>query len=207
MKSYFPFFIVVVLSMGCITKGGRKLGSGSAGTVIVPQTPQEINERNTPSLEPLPPMPISIAPAPPMNPTVTPTPAAPLETVRSTPTPPESKPAKANPVIVNPKPAGKLKPFSPTTSVTPKLIDNKAADPVIVLDPRENDGTFNSKEDDMKINWTELIMFYATIAMLITIGWMIFKMIKAKPKGTKKAKKIKSNGPRRKVQRGNNNKT
>jgi hypothetical protein len=207
VKNYLLFFVIIALTTGCITKGGRQLGKGSAGTVIIPQTPQQINERNRPPLEPLPPAPISIAPAPPMNPTVIPTPAAPLEAVKSIPTPPESKPAEANPVIVNPKPAGKLKPFSPTTSVTPKLIDNKAADPVIVLDPRESDGTFNSEEDDMKINWIELIMFYVTVAMLITIGWMVFKMIKTNSKETKKAKKIKPSGSRRKVQRGNKKKT
>jgi hypothetical protein len=87
-----------------------------------------------------------------MNPAVTLTPVAPLEAVRSTPTPPESKPAEANPVIINPKPAGELKPFRPTVSNTPKLItppvknpptDNKATTPIVITPPVKNPPTDN----------------------------------------------------------------
>ena len=173
--------IIVLLCSSC--RGGRSLGKGSAGTVIVPQTPQEINEKNSaprPPLEPLPPMPISIAPAPPKNPTVTPTPvappvappAAPLESVRSTPTLPESKSAEANPVIINPKPAGKLKPFSPSVSSTPKLI---------ITDSEKNGATdnaaTNAPEEKSFINWSKLTYYYLFLFIALIFGWIVYDIV------------------------------
>jgi hypothetical protein len=193
--------IIVLLCSSC--RGGRSLGKGSAGTVIVPQTPQEINEKNAaprPPLEPLPPTPISIAPAPPKNPAVAPTPvappvvppAAPLESVRSTPTLPESKSAEANPVIINPKPAGEgPKSFTPTINknTTPvkltaakekvnviKLPEKKQKnnDGAVTLGPREGNGL---TEEKPFINWSELISYWLFVILMIVFGWIIYDTV------------------------------
>jgi len=175
--------IIVLLCSSC--RGGRSLGKGSAGTVIVPQTPQEINEKNAaprPPLEPLPPTPISITPAPPKNPTViTPTPvappvappAAPLESVRSTPTLPESKSAEANPVIINPKPAGESKSFSPTVSTTPVKLPP-------VKNPQTDDKATSPAPQAITaslINWGELISYWLFVILMVVFGWIIYDTV------------------------------
>ena len=191
--------IITLLCSSC--RGGRSLGKGSAGTVIIPQTPQQINERNRTPLEPLPP-----------------TPVAPLEAVRSTPTPPESKPAEANPVIINPKPAGELKPFQPTVGNTPKLItppvkspptDNKATTPIVITPPAKNlptDNKATTPEIDLEnsviiteisseaalteaesFNWVELLLNYLLFIIVAIFIWTIYDIIKGgKPKPKKK---------------------
>ena len=189
--------ILIVTMCSCI--GGRSLNTNSSGikSVITPSSPN----KNTPKLkvEPLPP-PSRVSP--PVEP-LTPTPIAPkrihTDAVRSNPVIPEPQPAKANPFVVNPKPAGNPEPFSPTVSPAPKLIegdggcvvitDNKSTDPQVA-------GPEPSKED-MKINWTELIMFYGTGFMLLAIGVLVYQMV------TKKKK----NGKRKKIRTRNNKKT
>ena len=204
--------IITVLLCGC--RGGRSLGKGSAGTVIVPQTPQEINERNAaprPPLEPLPPTPISIAPAPPKNPTVTPTPpVAPPKSVRSTPTPPESKSAEANPVIINPKPAGELKPFSPTVNTIPvKLPPVKAKElpsklveegGVIITAQAKNLQTDDKATSPAPqaisasfINWGKLISYWLFVILMIVFGWIIYDIAQGFIKEKKLQRKEKDN--------------
>jgi hypothetical protein len=84
---------MVILCSSC--KGGKSLGGGSAGTVITPKTPQEINRENAPSLTLDPPK---------------------ISSARSAPVPPKNESAKANPVIINPKSAGEVRSFTPTIS-------------------------------------------------------------------------------------------
>jgi len=185
--------IIIVLLCGC--RGGRSLGKGSAGTVIVPQTPQEINEKNAaPILEPLPPTPISIAPAPPKNPTVItppvvklpPAPPVKLTPAKTRPTPTPNSSAKANPVIVNPKSAGEQKPFAPTHS-------NRNAPPaklvnVIKLPPDDNGkGTpplpqiagpcEAAPEERPFIKWSELISYWLFVILMIVFGWIIYDTV------------------------------
>ncbi len=167
--------IMVLLCSSC--RGGRSLGKGSAGTVIVPQTPQQINERNRqpppkivlPPLEPLAPIPI----IPPKTTPVAP-PVAPPEAVRSTPTLPESKSAEANPVIINPKPAGELKPFSPSVSSTPVNIKMNNNDGIITLDPREENGF---PEDKPFINWSKLTYYYLFLFIAMIFGWVVYDIV------------------------------
>jgi len=172
--------IIVLLCSSC--RGGRSLGKGSVGTVIVPQTPKQINERNRqpppkivlPQLELLPPVPI----VPPKSTRVV------RNAVRSTPTLPETNPVKANPVIINPKPAGELKPFSPSVSSTSPVIitaqeknqptDNKATDGEIVLDPRESEGF---PEERPFIKWGELISYWLFVILMAVFGWIIYDTV------------------------------
>lgn len=191
--------IIVIVALSSSCRGGRSLGKGSAGTVIVPQTPQEINERNRqplpkialPPLEPLPP--VAIIPKSPTPP------ATPAKAVRSTPTPPESKPVEANPVVVNPKSAGESKPFTPTTSKNAppvrinvvKLPPNNSKgtnwcgtpSPQIVLDPRESDGTFN--EETKLFNWVELFFHYLFFILIAAFIWTIYDIVKTKRNSAK----------------------
>jgi len=179
----------VITCQGC--RGGRSLGKGSAGTVIIPQTPQQINERNRPRLEPLPPPPI-------ISPSIEPiAPQVELPPVKPTPTAPTQSSAKANPVVVNPKAAGELKPFTPTTSATPKLItppsknlptDNKATTPEIV-GPNEAAPT-TEKES---FNWVELLLNYLLFIIIAIFIWTIYDIIRnqGSPKRKTRAKKKK----------------
>jgi len=175
--------IIVLLCSSC--RGGRSLGKGSAGTVIVPQTPQEINEKNAaprPPLEPLPPTPISIAPAPPKNPTViTPTPVPPKNPTVITPTPVPPKSVTIKPKIpVIKEEEVKL---SQATTVALPLVDTKVNviklpekkqknnDGVITLDPREENGF---PEEKPFINWGELISYWLFVILMVVFGWIVY---------------------------------
>ena len=194
--------IIVLLCSSC--RGGRSLGKGSAGTVIVPQTPQEINERNRqpppkmvlPPLEPLAPIPV-------IPPKTTPVaPRVPSKAVRSTPTLPESNSVEANPVIINPKPAGEMKSFSPTinrnatpvmlTAPKPIEVNNKYAVNVSPLKNSPSDDKATStqtkiggEEDKVTFNWGELITWWMFLFLAIIFGWIIFDIIKDCIKGFK----------------------
>jgi len=177
--------IIVLLCSSC--RGGRSLGKGSAGTVIVPQTPQQINERNRqpppklvlppppkivlPPLEPLAPIPI-------IPPKTTPVaPRVPSKAVRSTPTLPESNSVEANPVIINPKPAGKLKPFSPSVSPAPIITapeknpptDNKATD-------SETAGKSEGLSEE-KSYWSSLTYYYLFLFIAMIFGWVVYDVV------------------------------
>ena len=100
--------LIITALHQCGCRGGRSIGDGSTGTIIIPKTPQEINERSSlppppdivfPPLEPLAPIPIV---------------PVPLKSEKSKPVIPESKPAQANKDLFNPKTAGELKSFTPT---------------------------------------------------------------------------------------------
>ena len=175
--------IIVIIAGMCACIGGRSLNTGSSGikNVITPSTPPNKAE-DTPKFKSLPPPPLVL---PPIKPIVITNKAA-----RSTPVAPEHKPIKAKPVIVDPRPAGeKLEPFSPTVNVTPIITDgNKSKGK-----PDNWCGTKDSEiagpceatpEEDMKINWTELIMFYGTALMLLAICVMVYQMV-TKKKGKK----------------------
>ncbi len=103
----------ILVQCGCRT-GGTRLNPNSAGTII---RSSDIR----PNFQPLPPVPIT---PPRSTPTVT------SNAVRSTPTLPEPQSVKANPVVVNPKPAGELEPFTPTISPTPAKLPPVKLPPV-----------------------------------------------------------------------------
>lgn len=179
----------IITCQGC--RGGRSLGKGSAGTIIVPQTPQQINERNRqpppkivlPPLEPLAPIPI-------VPPKTTPVaPRVPSKAVRSTPTLPESNSVEANPVIINPKPAGKPKPFSPTVSTTPvklppapKLIEGDGGC-VIITGSEKNEATDSKATDsksalgDVDNRWDKLIYYYLFLFIAMILGWVVYDIV------------------------------
>ena len=213
---FLPLLVLVIFwivtCQGC--RGGRALGNGSAGTVIIPQTPQEINERNylnrgtpfdlrktdrtQPPVYPLPPLPITPDPQPlPLTssvPIAPQTPVTPPKAVKSAPALPESKSAEANPVKINPKPAGNPTPFSPTI--------NKNAPPVIITSPVKNLQTDSKSTDPQvtdshetapagekpknKLNIIELGLWYLFLAMAVLFIYTVYKTIQERKESLKK---------------------
>jgi hypothetical protein len=198
--------LLIILFAMCGCRGGRSLGKGSAGTVIIPQTPQEINERNRPVFEPLPPIPIV---PPQSNPIVS------TNAVRSTPTPPKHAPIKANPIIVDPKPVGELTPFRPTVSTNlltklppvkteklpSKIVEGDGGCVIITPNPKnpqtDNKATAEANGfplcDPMEtaetesFNWAELLLNYLLFIIIAIFIWTIYDIFKNKKTPAKKA--------------------
>jgi hypothetical protein len=203
-----PLWIILLLIISfamCGCRGGRALGNGSAGTVIVPQTPQEINERNSeiielPPLEPLAPIPI-IPPA-----------RTHTNAVRSNPITPEPQSVKANPVVSNPKASGESKTFSPTIKDTstiklppvkaeklpPKIVEGDGGCVVITDNngkPEEWCGTkdpeiTNSSGVETKAasGWPQLIYYWLFVIFALILGWIVYDIIKGFLKERKQQK-------------------
>lgn len=183
---------VVVLCASC--RGGRSLGGGSAGTVIIPSTPEEINERNKSNipLQPLPP--VSTAPK-----ELTPTP---LEPAKSRPTPTKQESAKANIGEKDDiKAVGEITPFSPTINrnappvkLPPVQIEKetnieKNGNTLIKLPTKnlETDNKATASEiageaappvKAKSFDWVELILNYLFFIILAIFIWTIYDMIK-----------------------------
>jgi hypothetical protein len=198
-----PLLVLIAFSLmqcGCRT-GGTRLNPNSAGTVIIPQTPQEINERNNEAIE-LPPF-EPLAPIPIVPPARKHTNAA-----RSNPVIPEPQSAKANPVASNPKASGASTSFSPTVSTNlltklppakakklpPKIIEGDGGC-VVITDNPKNPQTNNKaatetngfllcdpmekpKEKQAGTNWLSLFTFYITCFLGLIILWVIYDIIK-----------------------------
>ena len=202
----------------CGCRGGRALGNGSAGTVIIPQTPQEINERNNeiielPPFEPLAPIPI-VPPA-----------RAQTNAVRSNPIIPEPQSAKANPVAPNPKASGNPKSFSPTVSdtstiglppiktekLTPKIVEGDGGCVVITdnngkTEPEIAGPCEAAPESKSLINWDKLTYYYLFLFIALILGWVIYDIVQTyrlrrtlenKTKTKKKAVKKPAKGTRK----------
>jgi hypothetical protein len=204
--------LIIIMQYGC--RGGRSLGKGSVGTVIVPQTPEQINERNNqpqPKID-LPPLelpPLELTPISVANPKLTP--VAPVKAARSAPFL-ESKSVDANPVIVNPKAAGEQKPFAPTHS-------NRNAPPaklvnVIKLPPDDNGKGTTGKpygwrcgtedpeiagpceaapEERAFINWVQLFWYWLFIIFASIFGWIAYDILQGFIKEKKLQKKENAN--------------
>lgn len=209
--------IIIVLLFGC--RGGRSLGSGSAGTVIVPQTPKQINESNRqPSTTPtilIPPVVITppvitppvvalpVITSPVITPPVVKLPPAPpvkLTPAKTRPTPTPNSSAKANPVIINPKPAGERKSFTPTINrnAPPAKLVN-----VIKLPPDNNSkGTPTPQiagpckaepEERAFINWVQLFWYWLFIIFASIFGWIVYDILQGFIKEKKLQKKENAN--------------
>jgi len=177
--------LILIIVMQCGCRGGRSLGKGSAGTVIVPQTPQEINERNTVPMPPFEPLPPTLIVPPKSNPIVI------TNTARSTPVLPEPKSAEANPIIVNPKPAGEeLKSFTPTINKNAppvKLtIENPKEKVNVIKLPPDNGGKGTQVTESSEtapptkesFSWVELAYQYLLFALIVLLIWTIYDSIK-----------------------------
>jgi len=174
--------IVLILILTCGCRGGRSLSSGSAGTVIIPQTPQQINESNRPHFEPSPPVPST--------------------PVRSAPVPQPTPPVKAAPVKIEPIVGEKMKPLSPTV---------KAPDNTLISPPQKSGEILESNneqiiipQEDMKVNWFDLFAFYTVCILALLTSWMLYdlaaKYFKNKKEldNQKKDVKVKKSAPKRK---------
>ena len=192
---------MVILCSSC--KGGKSLGGGSAGTVITPRTPQEINRENAPSLTLDPPK---------------------ISSARSAPVPPKNESAKANPVIINPKSAGEVRSFTPTISRNappvslppvklppvklppvklPPVKTSPATDNerVIITSPAKNlpaDNRATSPEiagpceaapSENKFGWVELISNYFLFIILAIFIWTIYDILKIRRRVPDKVRK------------------
>jgi len=171
--------IIVIIVLLCSCRGGRSLGSGSVGTVIVPQTPEQMNERVR---QPPPKLttPIIITPPVPPPVVITPPPVPPKNiTVTPTPVPPKNVTIKPKiPVITE----GEVK-LPPATPVAPapkvdekvniKLAENND-DEVITLDTREENGF---PEEKPFINWGELISYWLFVVLMVVFGWIVYDTV------------------------------
>jgi len=200
--------LLLILFAMCGCRGGRTLGNGSAGTVIIPQTPQEINERNSeiielPPFEPLAPIPI-IPPA-----------RTHTNAVRSSPVIPEPQPAKANPVTSNPKASGESKPFTPTVTdistiklppiktekLPTKIVEGDGGCVVITDNNGKPEGWCGTKDPEIAgpcqaepkeaglINWGQLISYWLFVLLMVVFGWIVYDIIQGYIKERKLRKK------------------
>lgn len=203
--------VIVIIVLLCSCRGGRSLGSGSAGTVIVPQTPKQINERNRQPprklTEPIPPVVVT----PPVV-TLPTTPPVKLTPAKTRPTTTTNSSAKANPVIINPKPAGgESKPFSPSVSSTPKLIEGDGGC-IVITDSSKNPPTDNkattpkmagpyeaTATSEVTLNWGGIIMLWMILFLAIIFGWIVFDTIKDCLKNFRDGKNAKSIPAKKKV--------
>ena len=168
-------FIVIIFAMcGCRT-GGTRLNPNSAGTIIRTSDVR-------PNFTPLPPVPI----APPVsNPIVL------TNAVRSTPVLPEPSPAKANPVIITPEPAGEATPFEPTVSSTQPTLPELETTKLPLPSKKAGDGGCiiagdiagpceaapEEEEGSLSTNWVGLFSFFM-MCLLGAIGlWVIYDLI------------------------------
>tara|TARA_Y100000593_G_scaffold91933_1_gene182069 strand:+ start:320 stop:1039 length:720 start_codon:yes stop_codon:yes gene_type:complete len=187
--------LLLILFAMCGCRGGRSLGSGSAGTVIIPKTPQEINERSLPPpdivlppLEPLAPIPI-IPPA-----------TTHTNAVRSKPVIPNPQSVKANPVVSTPKASGESTPFSPTVSTTPltklptaraeklppKIVEGDGGCVVITDSNGKPEGWCGTKDPEIAgpceakptgTDWPQLIYYWLFVVFAIIFGWIAYDIV------------------------------
>ncbi len=159
---------VCVMQCGCRT-GGTWLGEGSAGTVITPLTPQEMNEKSRRETIPFDPQPLAPIPIVPKS---NPVPTPPRTTK---PTPPKTPPAL--PKHVEPK-------IIAGDGDTPIPISPKPKNlPITTPEDNNNIDKLTNKtiinEEDMKVNWPELLWFYFICFAVLVILWLIYDGIKA----------------------------
>ena len=182
------FLLALCFSIsGCVTKGGRKLGSGSVGRVIQPQTGEQINQ--SAQFNP-------IVSRPHQGPPAKPKASKTKPTVESEKILKKSAIAKTPPVVVKTPPV-KLKNFEPTISlppaeveVRPTLPEEKKVNVIPINNPDSNDngndgetivddGTSvgvvdidEEKENKMETSWTDLIIFYGILAVIVMLIWL-----------------------------------
>jgi len=187
VKGKFLFFILcaaLFFQTACIT-GGRKIGAGSAGTIIKPKTIQQLNreaeqtraakekaklaeekrlaeekklaEEKLTQAKPIKIKPARSRPVPPKNNRVE----------------PEPSPIKIPPHAANEDPFTK---YSPTVS-------RVAVNVLPTTPPKENEtlngtavgATEELEEPKIKVDWTKLITFYIIAAMFLTVAWTFLK--------------------------------
>tara|TARA_Y100000310_G_C20692357_1_gene823170 strand:+ start:936 stop:1655 length:720 start_codon:yes stop_codon:yes gene_type:complete len=185
--------IIVLLCSSC--RGGRSLGSGSAGTIILPRTPRQINESNrlekvAPPFDPQPLAPVPIIPKS--------APVAPIEPSYSGPDTEilkKSVTPKAETTTIIAGDGGRI-PHPPL----PKNGDNKATVTINGNDDKraEDDPRFQAplveslqQEEPKKsfINWGELTYYYLFLFLSIILGWIVYDTVKKHKSHNKTASK------------------
>tara|TARA_Y100001963_G_C6784599_1_gene451914 strand:+ start:1468 stop:2253 length:786 start_codon:yes stop_codon:yes gene_type:complete len=210
----FPMLVFIAFAIttcqGC--RGGISLGKGSAGTVIKPSTPAEINKKNNliPKGNPAPVKEEvtreEIHPSSPALP-------VPLPSYKTKPDFPNVEPAEAEHDNLNPKASNPISPpISPTinrnappvsvTMPTPqKESDNKATTQNLSLGlSNDNQVTTNKPKQKDSIDIAELALWYLFIFIILFTIYVIYDMAsdklrekkKLEPILKKKAKKINS---------------
>jgi len=180
-------WVTVIMVLLCSCRGGRSLGKGSVGTVIVPQTPKQINERNK---QPPPKLVQPLLPAPPVIITP-PIKKVTIPPVKSKPVPPKSITIKPKIPIITQREV-KLPTATPVApllevdkKVNIKLTENNN-DGVIILDPREENGF---PEERPFIKWGELISYWLFVILMVVFGWIVYDTVMSFIKEKKLQKK------------------
>tara|TARA_R100000808_G_scaffold1950_1_gene8290 strand:- start:65505 stop:66125 length:621 start_codon:yes stop_codon:yes gene_type:complete len=187
--------LLLLTCNGC--RGGRSLGKGSAGTVILPQTPQEINKLNQAKLKPSKPVDIPMPERKPVK--------------------HESPPAEPTDVKSEPKAVGKIAPFKPTinTNAIP-VLESKLQPKTSLISPPQKSGEIlesNNEQiiipqkEDMKVDWSGLIVFYLMCVFGLLTLWMLYDLAVKYFKGKKELDnqkrdvKVKKSAPKRKTRK------
>lgn len=182
----FLFVLISLLNQGCKT-GGSWIGKSSAGSVISPKTTQQINSAKPQEpatnkvLLPLPLLSVVDRPSPPLvqrqdppvqgqDPTKSPSVRQPPPLVSSTSIPKTNSPVeipKQTEIKVSLSPPTNPKTETPTSenktlSNTPNKIE--IANSVV---NNKNPDRVAGKQNEIKINWGELFMWYLLIGLLI----------------------------------------
>ena len=170
--------MLITCASGCKT-GGSWINPNGAGKII---RPSELS-KDKPDFQPLPPPPLASLPAEPVE-------SKKVESAKSAPVPSKPIAAKANPVVVNPKSAGKLEPFSPTISAEPaKLPPVKAKLPSRIVeggcvittdcgyDP-EIAGPCEAAPEEATSPYWGVLSYYILIITGLIVLWMVYYTIK-----------------------------
>ncbi len=213
----FPLLVfiafVIATCQGC--RGGISLGKGSAGTVIKPSTPAEINKKNN-SIPKGNPAPVKeeitreeIHPSSPALP-------VPLPSYKTKPDFPNVESAEAEHDNLNPKASNPISPpISPTinrnappvsvTMPTPqKESDNKATTQNLSLGLlNDNQVTTNKPKQKGSIDLVELALWYLFAALMFLFAYIMYDIISEKLRERKELNKVpakkKAIRPRRKT--------
>ena len=199
MRAYILFGFFLLLFAAC--RGGVSLGKGSAGTVIKPSTPAQINKKNN-SIPKGNPAPVKeeitreeIHPSSPALP-------VPLPSYKTKPDFPNVEPAEAEHNNLNPKASNPISPpISPTinrnappvsvTMPTPqKESDNKATTQNLSLGlSNDNQVTTNKSKRKDSIDIAELALWYLFIFIILFTIYVIYDMASDKLREKKKLQK------------------
>jgi hypothetical protein len=178
VRKFLTLIILISLSTGCITKRGKKVDTSNLiqlpnGTwSLTPRAPVRPLPRTNSSQEITP-----VQPTPPQSKPVKLPPAK----VKPTPTTPESVIANIDSVRIKPA-EGKLEPLTPTVSATPQKLPPF---PSVDTTPVTGEEATNESEiagpsetappPAVKVNWTDLFMFYLWCAIIILTVYLIYK--------------------------------
>jgi len=218
MRKYILFGFFLLLFAAC--RGGVSLGKGSAGTVVRPSTPEEINKKNSsiPKGNSIPrkskvesrelltngnptPQKPKIQSQEQVVPTPTPIQPLPLSSQKTRPDFPRSESAEAEHLNASPKASNPTNLISPTinrnappatvTSIIPiKNVDNKATTESISLGLSSNTDAEINNKNNSGIDLVELALWYLFAALMFLFAYIMYDIISEKLRERKELNKV-----------------